>query len=335
MAEQGVRAGSVAVGLLLLAGCGGTVVEDVAAPPVVSLVQHESAPQLPIFASPGAGRISIPWEAVRAEREAAEQDARELAAAESPAPSPAATPRTSQSASPTRRTPSTQPPTSAPSTPPVTAALPPAPLPPGSADADFRATYERVRASVGLFATSGCLGNRYLGSGFLVGADLVVTNAHVLEDMRSWAFRLGGVTYGGAVVGLDSRQDLALVRLDRRATAPPLTLAATDPAVGTPVAAIGYATGLGAEVEAPSMQQGIVSGTDRTWDDMTGLLQSDAQASKGSSGGPVVTRDGTVAGVVAFGIGEPMNVVMSVGAPTARELVDGWLAAPRVVPPSC
>jgi putative serine protease PepD len=67
-----------------------------------------------------------------------------------------------------------------------------------------------------------------------------------------------------------------------------------DVQVGDPVVAIGYALGLRGE---PTVTTGIISGTDRTLDSLTGLIQTDTAINPGNSGGPLVDAAGTVIGV--------------------------------------
>jgi S1-C subfamily serine protease len=65
------------------------------------------------------------------------------------------------------------------------------------------------------------------------------------------------------------------------------------------VVAVGFPFGIG-----PSTSAGVVSGLDRSFRSpegkqvMTGLIQFDAAANPGNSGGPLVTMDGQVVGIV-------------------------------------
>ena len=68
---------------------------------------------------------------------------------------------------------------------------------------------------------------------------------------------------------------------------------------GDQVMAVGYPFGIG-----PSASSGIVSGLKRTFrspegqQEMRNLIQFDAAANPGNSGGPLVTMDGEVVGIV-------------------------------------
>ncbi len=118
--------------------------------------------------------------------------------------------------------------------------------------------------------------------------------------------RLGVVFADGTeseatVVGVQPENDLAVIQAK---TVPddlvPATLRGTaDLAPGDEVIAIGFPFGIG-----PTVTSGVVSGLRRVHrsrdgtHDMVNLIQFDAPANPGSSGGPLVTADGAVVGIV-------------------------------------
>ena len=110
-----------------------------------------------------------------------------------------------------------------------------------------------------------------------------------------------GLESDATVVGLEPEQDLAVLQA---ATVPddlvPATLRSTaDLAPGDEVIAVGFPFGIG-----PSVSTGVVSGLRREFHSpqgkqlLTNLIQFDAAANPGSSGGPLVTTDGAVVGIV-------------------------------------
>jgi serine protease Do len=132
-----------------------------------------------------------------------------------------------------------------------------------------------------------------LGSGFLVGKDLVLTNAHVVAGS-------GAVTVvfsdGSKAEGVRSAKyedfDLALVRVPGL-QGKPLTLGdATVLHTGDRVMFVGTPEGLEFTVH-----EGIVSNTAREILG-TAYLQLDANVNPGNSGGPVVDSFGRVVGVI-------------------------------------
>ena len=68
---------------------------------------------------------------------------------------------------------------------------------------------------------------------------------------------------------------------------------------GDEVVAVGFPFGIG-----PSVSAGVVSGTGRSFRSpkgermLSGLIQFDAAANSGNSGGPLITMDGEVVGIV-------------------------------------
>ena len=125
------------------------------------------------------------------------------------------------------------------------------------------------------------------------GDGYIVTTQHVVGDASEVDVRFSdGEWRVGTVVGTDAYTDLAVVRVpDLPTDATPLPLAATPPAPGRPVAALGNPMGLDG-----SISTGIVSGANRSMPTSDGYVipdtvQTDAPINPGNSGGPLVTVD--------------------------------------------
>ncbi len=141
------------------------------------------------------------------------------------------------------------------------------------------------------------------GSGVvIVGNGMILTNLHVVAGAeRVRVVFANGLESDAAVVGLRPDHDLAVVRaLTLPDDLVPATLRSThNLALGDDVIAVGFPFGLG-----PSVSAGVVSGlrreyySDRGERLLTNLIQFDAAANPGSSGGPLVTADGEVVGIV-------------------------------------
>ena len=130
----------------------------------------------------------------------------------------------------------------------------------------------------------------------------ILTNLHVVAGAR----RLGVVFADGmeaeaTVVATRPEHDLAVIKA---ATVPddlvPATLRSTaDLRLGDEVVAVGFPFGIG-----PSVSTGVISGLRREYRSpegkrlLTNLIQFDAAANPGSSGGPLFTTDGEVVGIV-------------------------------------
>ncbi len=138
------------------------------------------------------------------------------------------------------------------------------------------------------------------GSGFVVDeAGLILTNYHVIEGGRVITVLFSnGETRTAEVLGTDSGNDLALLKVDLPAGVPAIRLGDSDQVqVGETAIAIGSPFGL-----TQTVTQGIISALDRDWSPgnralYTGLIQTDAPINPGNSGGPLVNTNGEVIGI--------------------------------------
>ncbi len=179
--------------------------------------------------------------------------------------------------------------------------------------------YRETIPSVVLVRTYGRAAGQ--GSGFVTDGGHVLTNDHVVADAGPIrvGFR-GGGWRAATVAGTDPYSDLAALRVpERPSSASPLSFVRSDPPVGTPVVALGAPFALAGTASA-----GVISGQDRSLDAGSGFavpdaVQTDAAVNPGNSGGPLVTLDGRVTGVISAGGGE--NVGLAVSAALARRVV--------------
>jgi S1-C subfamily serine protease len=137
------------------------------------------------------------------------------------------------------------------------------------------------------------------GSGFAVAPDRVVTNAHVVAGITEPVVEVPGQSpRSGRIVYFDAAKDLAVIAVDGLpATAIPL--AAILPPTSAAVVA-GYPFGgpfsiAGAEVITAGPLQLVTDGSTTISRDAYTLA---ADIEPGNSGGPLLTVDGQVAGVV-------------------------------------
>ena len=147
-------------------------------------------------------------------------------------------------------------------------------------------------------------------SGFLVDSSgTIVTNFHVIDGATALAVKLvGGDVYDQVRVrAFDQRKDLAVIQIPAFGL-PTVPLGNSDSlAVGEPVVLVGNPMGLEASVSS-----GLVSGIR----DAGGfrVIQTDAAANPGNSGGPLVNAQGQVVGVLSFKMrgAESLNFVIPV-----------------------
>lgn len=140
------------------------------------------------------------------------------------------------------------------------------------------------------------------GSGIILTADgYVATNAHIVNNSKtSYAIQVvtsDGKTYDAGVVGVDSRTDIAVLKMDDAKDLKPAVFSDSEQvAIGSDVIAIGNPGGLGYQ---NSITKGIVSAVNRTVKSNTEVkyIQTDAAINPGNSGGPLCNLYGQVIGM--------------------------------------
>ena len=170
------------------------------------------------------------------------------------------------------------------------------------------------------------------GTGFFVRSNLVITNAHVVEDQSSVELQAGGARYTARVATRSPGSDLAILQIDRpspqQAT---LRLGSMDDVrVGEEVVAIGSAFG----VLPNTVTRGIVSAV-RSAGAIT-LIQTDAAINPGNSGGPLVDRSGVVIGINTMRVAERggQGVAFAVAVTHAVQLLNGAASTRTSTTPS-
>ena len=144
---------------------------------------------------------------------------------------------------------------------------------------------------------------RSVGTGVvIVDKGIILTNLHVVQGATTIKVTFAdGLESTASITGVQAENDLAVLQAHK---IPDDLIAATmrstaDLAPGDQVMAVGYPFGSG-----PSASSGIISGLKRNFRSpegkqmMTNLIQFDAAANPGNSGGPLVTMDGEVIGIV-------------------------------------
>jgi S1-C subfamily serine protease len=164
---------------------------------------------------------------------------------------------------------------------------------------DLQAAVDQDRESVVKIEGQGC-GGVVEGSGFVVGSNLVATNAHVVAGISRPYVQDGDGTHGGTVIWFDPRLDFAVLRVPNLAGH---SLVVTDKRVpvGAPAAVLGYPGG-GSFVARPAAvsNQFTASGRDiyDRGNTQREVYELRADIIPGNSGGPLVAEDGTVIGVI-------------------------------------
>jgi serine protease Do len=154
------------------------------------------------------------------------------------------------------------------------------------------------------------------GSGFIIHRDgYVLTAQHVIDKAKEIEVRLGDLQRVPAkLIAADTQTDLALLKIDAERELPVLPLGDSDSIrVGELAVVFGYPFG-----RESSMSLGIISRPGRTYQDSAGyeLIQTDAGAYAGGSGGPLLNVKGHVIGMItmasergSMGFATPVNVI--------------------------
>ena len=201
--------------------------------------------------------------------------------------------------------------------------------------------------AVALVITRSCDGMGYsMGSAFAVGPRTLVTNWHVVAedynsddsaiDPRPWILTYNRRWTRGTVVGATPTPDIAVIQIDDTEPAMAETLGWKDGDVsdGEHLAILGYPglesgefnLAVGKSAESDGQTDGVPSfRIDR-------LLS--ARTGPGNSGGPVLTADGSVAGVLTWGY-MSRSTWFAQDATVAREAAESILDDPRPVPTAC
>ena len=157
---------------------------------------------------------------------------------------------------------------------------------PDAADADVQSTAE-AQGGTGVV---------------IVDTGIILTNLHVVHGAkRIQVVFANGLEADASIVGVQPEHDLAVLQAktipDDLAAATMRSTAGLRP--GEPVIAVGFPFGIG-----PSVSAGVISGLGREYQTadgkrvLTNLIQFDAAVNPGNSGGPLITPEGEVIGIV-------------------------------------
>ena len=164
----------------------------------------------------------------------------------------------------------------------------------------------------------------------IVDKGIILTNLHVVQGAQSIKVTFSdGMESTASVTGAQPENDLAVLQAHK---IPDDMIAATMRSTaelrpGDQVLAVGFPFGIG-----PSASAGVVSGLKRSFrspegkQELTNLIQFDAAANPGNSGGPLVTMDGQVVGIVTA-ILNPTDARTFVGIGFAVPIENAAMAA--------
>jgi S1-C subfamily serine protease len=197
----------------------------------------------------------------------------------------------------------------------------------------------KARASVVVVNVQDHAGQRSgLGSGFFVSADgRVVTNHHVIEGAASVSATLADGSTRGAlgVLADDPERDIAVLAIAGSGFAPLALGDSTSLRPGDEVAVIGspigfsgtLSTGIVSSVRARGAPSGSSADRDGSWG-----VQISAPISHGSSGSPVLDREGHVVAVVRATFAAGQNLNFAVPSEEVKAILNGLAPDGRPIP---
>jgi S1-C subfamily serine protease len=185
---------------------------------------------------------------------------------------------------------------------------------PAGSTATLEDMVDRVMPAIVLVETS-----TGRGSAFFVRHDTLITNVHVVKDDDYVTLRrMDGSSLNARVETRAPAYDIAVLKVGtpsaRQATIPMGSAQALKP--GQEVIVIGSALG----TLQNSVSRGIVSGL-RDSSGVT-LVQTDAAANPGNSGGPMLDREGRVVGITTAGYRDTQGINFAVSIDHAKDILE-------------
>ena len=143
-----------------------------------------------------------------------------------------------------------------------------------------------------------------IGTGVVIVENgIILSSLHVVAGTKRITVTFAdGMESEADIIGVQPENDLAVLRAKKVPDDQPAATLGSSLKLkpGDEVVAVGFPFGIG-----PSVSAGVVSGVDREFKSPEGgrslskLIQFDAAVNPGNSGGPLVTMDGEVVGIVA------------------------------------
>jgi S1-C subfamily serine protease len=177
----------------------------------------------------------------------------------------------------------------------------------GASSATGSATTKQQVGVVDIDTVLGYQSARAAGTGIVLSSSgEVLTNNHVVRGSTKITVTVvsTGKTYQATVVGTDPTDDVAVIQLSGASGLQTANLSSSTVSVGDAVTAVGNAGGTGG---TPSAATGVVTATDQTitaTDDdgsnpeqLTGLIETNADVQAGDSGGPLYGSSDKVIGM--------------------------------------
>ena len=156
-----------------------------------------------------------------------------------------------------------------------------------------------------------------LGSGFAIGKDCIVTNAHVISDVNNVVVKsFSGEEHEAFVIGLNVEQDIAVLGVEDVEFKYLSIVELSSVNVGDDI----YAIGAPKSMEY-TLTKGIISAKNREVGKYK-YIQIDAAINEGNSGGPLLNEAGEVLGINTL----KMSDAEGIGLAIPIETVMGYMS---------
>ena len=131
-----------------------------------------------------------------------------------------------------------------------------------------------------------------LGSGFAIGENCVITNAHVITDTDNIAIvTYEGTEYAASLLGINEDEDIAVLVIENAAFSYLMMANLSAVKIGDDIYTIGAPKGM-----AYTLTKGTISAKERIIREKS-YIQIDAAINEGNSGGPLLNDSGEVLGM--------------------------------------
>lgn len=177
------------------------------------------------------------------------------------------------------------------------------PAPPGSvslpAYSELASAINQDRSSVVKIVGDGC-GGVVEGSGFVVKKDIIATNAHVVAGISQHYIEGINGNSLATVIYFNPNLDFALLRVNNN-VAPSLKVSTSITNNNTPAAVLGYPGGGNFKADPAEVLQEFTATGSNIYNQGTTtrqIYEVEANIIPGNSGGPLITTNGVVIGIV-------------------------------------
>lgn len=157
-----------------------------------------------------------------------------------------------------------------------------------------------------------------LGSGFAIGENCVITNAHVITDTDNIAIvTYEGTEYAASLLGINEDEDIAVLVIENAAFSYLMMANLSAVKIGDDIYTIGAPKGM-----VYTLTKGTISAKERIIREKS-YIQIDAAINEGNSGGPLLNDSGEVLGMNTLKMTDSEGIGLSI--PTDR--IENYLKA--------